>query len=307
MTRPPAQRIASLLAGSTEILCGLGLRDRIVAISHECDFPREITDRPRVTFCRIASDANSSAIDDQVKRMSASGESLYGIDADMLISLQPDLIATQSQCDVCAVRHADVVSLVQSSPALANARIVAMNPSRFDDLFDDISRIAETAGFSDYGSAYIAALRYRLDDVARKYEGRPRPRVACIEWIEPLMIAANWMPDLIERAGGRCDLTNAGERSRYSHWIDLTRYDPDVLIVSPCGFDLRRTLDESIALFRREEWPTLSAVRSKRVFAVDGNAYLNRSGPRLVDSVELLSSLLHDDAIPGGAPAVRLP
>ncbi|MBK8266880.1 MAG: cobalamin-binding protein [Planctomycetes bacterium] len=306
MIPPPAQRIASLLAGSTEILCGLGLRDRIVAISHECDFPPEITDRPRVTFSRIASDANSHAIDDQVKRMSASGESLYGIDAETLIALHPDLIVTQSQCDVCAVRHADVVSLVQSSSALANAGIVAMNPSRLDDLFDDIGRIAGTAGLPDKGSAYIAALRSRLDDVVRKFETRPRPRVACIEWIEPLMIAANWMPDLIERAGGRCDLTKAGEHSRYSDWPDLTRSDPDVLIVSPCGFDLQLTLDEAKVLFRRVEWSTLSAVRSKRVFAVDGNAYFNRSGPRLVDSVELLSSLLHDDAIPTGAPAVRL-
>jgi iron complex transport system substrate-binding protein len=306
MPPPPNLRIASLLAGSTEILYGLGLGDQVVAISHECDFPPDAVLKPRVTLSRIDADANSLSIDEQVKRMTPSGEALYAIDSAKLIALKPDLTVTQSHCDVCAVRHADVVALVQASPSLAGTQIVAMNPTRLDELFDDIDRIAVAAGATDCGRAYVSSLKNRLDVVARMVQNREHPRVVCIEWIEPLMVAANWLPDLIDRAGGRCEMTKAGEYSTYTNWCDLLAYDPDVIVVSPCGFDLARTRIEAKVLADRSEWRQLMAVRSNRVFAVDGNAYFNRAGPRLIDSVELLASIIHQNEVPPGAAGVRL-
>ncbi len=292
-------RIASLLAGSTEILYGLGLGDSVVAISHECDHPPQALSKPRVTASAIDAHAASAAIDVQVREMTAAGEALYAIDHRRLRELRPDLIVTQAQCDVCAVSFDDVSRFVSDSPELSATRIVAMNPSRLDELFEDIERIADAAGAPDAGMEFVEGLRRRASAVSDAVAeiGAPRPRVACIEWIEPVMIAANWMPELIELAGGRCDLTQAGEQSRYTPWADVVAYDPDVIVVMPCGFDLQRARAESAVLMGFEDWNKLSAVQSGRVFAVDGSAYFNRTGPRMVDSLELLAGLLHGEAL----------
>lgn len=286
-------RIVSLLASATEILCALGLADRLVAISHECDYPPEVLDRPRVTSTAIRAELDSAAIDEQVGRMHAAGEPLYQVDEARLAALEPDLIVTQAQCDVCAVNYADVLRLAQQR--LPGTPVLALNPARLGDLLTDIEHVGEATGRQAEARRFIASLQHRIDAVRTQTAAIPpgeRPLVACIEWIEPLYLAANWMPELIELAGGRQPFSQAGDRSVVSRWEEVLQADPEVIIVMPCGFDLARTLAECRRLTTRPGWQQLRAVRQNRVYAVDGNVYFNRSGPRLVDSLELLAKLL---------------
>ena len=293
-----ADQIASLLASATEILHGLGLWDRVVAVSHECDYPPEAAGKPRVTFTNIDDGASSRLIDDQVRKKAATHEPLYRIDVERLAALKPDLIVTQAQCDVCAVRYDDVVAAVQSTPTLEGTKIVALNPATMEDIFKDIKKIGEATGANEQAERFIRALRGRVAAVQEVTDGlrdEDKPRVVCIEWIDPVMIAANWMPFVLHIAGGRCDLTKAGERSGYTRWENVVAYDPEVIVVMPCGFDLPRTMKESRVLSGFDHWSELTAVREGRVFAVDGNAYFNRAGPRIVDSLEILAALVHPD------------
>ncbi len=209
-------RIASLLASSTEILHGLGLWDRVVAVSHECDYPPDVDKKPRVTFTNIDTGASSAAIDDQVRQSVKSQEPLYRIDVDRLAALRPDLIVTQAQCDVCAVKYDDVVAAVRSKKALRETTIVALNPATMEDIFKDIKKIGEATGAPEQAERFIGTLRGRVALVQTATEGlkdEEKPRTVCIEWIDPVMVAANWMPDLLRIAGGRCDLTRAGQQS----------------------------------------------------------------------------------------------
>jgi len=291
-------RIASLLAGSTEILHGLGLWDRVVAVSHECDYPPDVDNKPRVTCTNIDDGASSAAIDDQVRQSVKSREPLYRLDVDRLAALRPDLIVTQAQCDVCAVKYDDVVAAVRSKPALEGTTIVALNPATMEDIFKDIERVGEVTGVPERAERFIRSLRDRVACVQTTTEGladEEKPRTVCIEWIDPVMVAANWMPDLLRIAGGRCDLTRAGQPSGYSKWEDIIAYDPEVMVIMPCSFDLHRTLKEIGVLPSFDHWSEIAAVRDQRVFAVDGNAYFNRAGPRIVDSLEILAALLHPD------------
>jgi len=301
-------RIASLLASGTEILFGLGLGEHVVAISHECDFPPEALDRPRVTFTNVAVDAPSAAIDAQVRTLVENQAALYGIDVALLAELRPDLIVTQAQCDVCAVRYHDVLEAVRTKPGLHGARVLALNPLTLADVFADIRRVGEATGSHGSAERYAAALEARVERVrarTARLKQDERPRVACIEWIEPLMLAGNWMPDLIELAGGRQDFATSGRHSVYYRWDEVTAFDPQVIVLMPCGFDLPRTLQEATVLISLPDWHALAAVRQRRVFAVDGNKYFNRSGPRLVESLEILAHLLHPALCP--APAVPEP
>lgn len=283
------------------MLFALGLGDRVVAVGHECDWPPEAATRPKVTFSRVDSSQPSGAIDEQVKRMLAAGEPLYGIDARLLAQLQPELIVTQAQCDVCAVRYADVLDLVARTPALAQSRVVALNPMSLADVLADVRRIADAADVAERGRELALCLQQRIDAVIRAIEplaASERPRTAIVEWTEPLMLAGNWMTELLTLAGGACTLAVAGRHSEYVAWERIVAFDPQAIVVAPCGFGLERSLREAAALSSRPSWRELSAVRDRRVYAVDGNAYFNRSGPRLVDSLEILAHLLHPDRVP---------
>ncbi len=292
------RRIASLLAGATEVLFGLGLGSRVVAVSHECDWPPEVAHLPRVTWSRVDGEQPSGAIDEQVRASYSSGDSLYEIDGPALARLAPELIVTQAQCDVCAVRYEDVVRLVANEPSLAAARVVALNPATLDDILADVERVGRAAGAVDSANRYVAELRQRIAHIAdatAPINEDDRPRVAVIEWIEPLMLASNWTPGLIDLAGGRHGLVQHGMHSTCTSPADLVAFDPQVLVVSPCGFDLPRTLRETPALTRLPGWDRISAVKSGRLYAVDGNALFNRSGPRMVETLELLTHLIHPD------------
>jgi len=279
------------------MLYSIGLGERVVAVSHECAWPPEIAGKPRVTYANIDSSQPSGAIDDEVHAQLAAGRPLYEIDRRALVELAPDLIVTQAQCDVCAVKYDDVVETVGSEPALRHAQIVSLNPQSLDDVLADIERIGRAAGAALQAEQYVGSLRERIEHVQHSI-GRValRPTVAVIEWIEPLMLAGNWTPELVSLAGGESVLARAGEHSGYTPWSDLCEADPEVILIAPCGFDLPRTLQEAQLLLERESWAQLSAVRAGRVFACDGNAYFNRSGPRLVDTVEMIAHLLHPRA-----------
>ena len=305
MNPPYPKRIASLLASGTEILYGLGLGERVVAVSHECDFPEEVRNKPRVTSAKVRSDATSRRIDEQVREMSEKGTPLYEIDVKRLAGLRPDLIVTQSQCDVCAVRYEDVVRVVAEEEGLRGARIVSLNPMTFEGIFDDILRVGEAARCAERAGQTVASLRERVELVrskTRHLSEQARPRVLCIEWTDPVMVSGNWMPELIEIAGGRCDLVGAGEHSALCDWDSVVAFAPEVIVVMPCGFELERTLSEMRVLAALPEWDALPAVCAGRVHAADGNAYFNRSGPRMIESLEILAGIVHPELFAAARP-----
>lgn len=292
------RRIVSLISSGTEILYLLGLGDQVVGVSHECDFPTSVAGKPRLTRSLVEAAACSRAIDDQVRALSSNASALYSIDVERLAELAPDLIITQAQCDVCAVRYEDVVSAVNDSPSLQHTEVLALNPLSLSDVYADILRIGSAAGAQAAARQALDQLEARVETVRHATSDLPqsaRPRVACLEWIDPPMLAANWTPELVEIAGGRCKLTVAGVHSSYANWEQIIEYDPQVVVIMPCGFDRSRAIVESQVLPGLPGWSQLSAVRHRRVYAADGNAYFNRSGPRLVDSLEILAHLFHPE------------
>jgi iron complex transport system substrate-binding protein len=292
MTGP---RIASLLASATEIVCALGARDRLVARSHECDFPPDVAHVPAVTAPKLDTSLPSAAIDREVKRLIEQALSVYHVDAEALRALKPELIVTQTQCEVCAVSESDVVAALARWSGTKPA-IVSLRPDGLADVFADIERVAAALDRVEAGAALVGSMKTRMEAVAARVAPLARPRVACIEWIEPLMAAGNWMPELVSLAGG---INLFGEAGRHSPWMTLDQLaaaDPDVIVVLPCGFDIARTRAEMPALAARLEWQRLRAVRAGRVALVDGNQYFNRPGPRLAESTEILAEILHPGA-----------
>lgn len=287
------QRIASLLPSSTEIVCALGCEDRLVGRSHECDFPESVKRLPVCTEPKISPDGTSYEIDQRVKAIVQEGLSVYRVRADLLRQSQPDVIITQSQCEVCAVTPRDVEEAV-SQWVGSRPRIVSLEPNALSDVWADMRRVAEALEVPERGTELASGLIQRMAAIAEKARSLPeRPTVACIEWIEPLMAAGNWMPELVEMAGGVNLFGEAGKHSPWMTWDQLVQWDPEVILVQPCGFDIKRSREEIPALMRKPEWSQLRAVRSRRVYLTDGNQYFNRPGPRLVESLEILAEVLH--------------
>ncbi len=287
------QRIVSLISSATEIVCGLGFEQQLVGRSHECDFPASITALPVCSSSKVAIDAAGRAIDDQVRAIVADGLSVYRVDPDLLDRLAPTVIVTQTQCEVCAVSLKDVEDavcrLVGSRP-----RIVSLEPMALGDIWRDIRTVASALGDPARGDALVTRLTDRLAAVRAAAGAEPsRPSLACIEWIDPLMSAANWVPELVDCAGGANLFGAAGQHSGYLRMEQLAAADPDVIAVMPCGFDIERACREMAPLVAHPDWPRLSAVRSGRVVMMDGNQYFNRPGPRVVESAEILAECLH--------------
>lgn len=296
-------RIASLLPSATEILCALGLADQVVGVSHECDFPPEIVGRPVLTAAKIDPRASSAEIDAAVQRLVRDGLSVYRIETATLRAARPDLIVTQDQCEVCAVSFTEVERATRELLDVP-AAIVSLTPNRLDDVLADFARVADAAGVSAAGAQLVAASRERLQRIGRKVaHARSRPRVACLEWLDPLMVAGNWLPEMVALGGGTYDFVAPGAHSPALAWEALTAAQPDVVIVMPCGFTLEQTRRELPTLTARPEWQALPAVRNGRAYAIDGNAYVNRPGPRIVDSAELLAGLIQPGFCAGLMPA----
>jgi iron complex transport system substrate-binding protein len=287
-------RIVSLLPSATEIVCAVGLREALVGRSHECDFPPGVERLPALCEPKVPIHGTSAEIDRDVRRLVADGLSVYRVDAEALRALAPDVIVTQTQCEVCAVSEADVVAAT-CDWAGSGVRIVSLAPARLDEVLADIERVGAALGVSARGTAVVASLRARLTALGARTRELPRPGVACIEWLDPLMAAGNWVPELVELAGGRNLFGSIGEHSPWLQWDAVRGADPEVIVAMPCGFDLARTRGEMPALERLPGWEALRAVRAGRVAIVDGHRFFNRPGPRLVESAEILAEILHPE------------
>jgi iron complex transport system substrate-binding protein len=304
-------RVASLLPSATEIVALLGRENDLVAISHECDFPASVTHLPRATCSLIDSQQSSEAIDRQVRARLAAGQTLYDIDAEVLVTSRPDLVLTQSQCDVCAVRPEQVERVLQRQAALSHTDMLTLAPATLAETLEDIGRVGLALDAEGAATQAIERLRQRIDNVRQQgeHQARGRPRVACLEWTEPMMAAGNWNPGLFALAGAQYGMAEEGKHSPEIDWEALARFDPEVVIVAPCGFDLPRSRDEAERWRRDPRATDLAACRHDQVFAIDGNALLNRSGPRLVETLETIAALLHPEAFsaPSDDAWVRVP
>jgi iron complex transport system substrate-binding protein len=291
-------RIVSLLPSATEIVCLLGLEDSLVGVSHECDFPPSVRRLPKVVRASFdAAALSQSEIDERVRTAMQAGGSGCEIDEEALASLAPDLVITQELCDVCAVPQAAAAAAV--ARLVPQPRLLSLHPHSLADVLGDIRRIGEATGTSDRATREVAALSGRLLAIQQAVaRASRRPRVAALEWLDPLMASGHWVVEMIQRAGGEDFLGGDRKPSVYISWDDLLRYAPEVIVLMPCGFGVERTAADAALLAKRPGWESLPAVEAGEVYAVHGAAYFNRSGPRLVEGVEILAEILHPEVFP---------
>ena len=289
------KRIVSLLPSATEIVCALGARDELAGVSHECDYPAGVSSLPVLTRARELG-GTSAAIDGAVRGILESALAIYDIELERLREVAPDVIVTQDLCDVCAVSLDDVRSAVMRL-ARQDVNIVNLHPTRLSDIWADVVRVGEAIGREREAATLVATCQGRIERIAeraRRARGaRAAPRVLTIEWIAPVMIGGLWMPELVRAAGGEPLVTDTGEHAPTLSLEALEQLDPDVVVVKPCGFGLARTLEEVPALATALPWARWRAVREGRVYLADGNAFFNRPGPRIVESLEILAACLY--------------
>jgi iron complex transport system substrate-binding protein len=286
-------RIVSLICSATEIVVALGYENCLVGRSHECDFPPGVEALPICSEPRIDVSGSSNEIDQQVKASLRDALSIYTVFREELERLKPSVIITQSQCDVCAVNLEDVQAAVCEMVEL-KPEIVSLEPMALSDIWSDIQTVADSLNDAEAGHRLIDSLQKRLQNLGTTLPVSPaRPTVVCIEWLEPLMPAGNWIPELVELAGGTSLLSEAGRHSPWMTWDDLVSADPDFIVIMPCGFGIERTKQELHLLTEHPSWPKLKAVQNGHVFLTDGHQYFNRPGPRVVESAEILAEILH--------------
>ena len=289
-------RVASLLPSATEMVCAVGAEQDLVGISHECDYPDSIRHLPALTRARIRHAPRSRDIDREVRSILEHALAVYEIELARLTQARPDVIVTQDLCDVCAVSFDDVCAAA-ATLVDRDVRIVNLHPTRLADIWTDIEKVGTALGREADGRRVARELQARVAAIARRCAaGGGKPRVLSIEWLDPVMVGGMWTPDLIECAGGAALVTRPGDHAPTLTIDALRALDPDVVLVKPCGFPLKRTLDEQEALRTSLPWQSWNAVRAGRVYVADGNAYFNRPGPRIVESLEILAACLRPDA-----------
>jgi iron complex transport system substrate-binding protein len=301
-------RIISLLASATEMVAALGCLDQMVGRSHECDYPPEVLALPVVSTVQIDINTSSAQIDAQVKQLAQEKRepedpalkalSIYAIDVDKLQELRPDVIFTQTQCEVCAVSERDVIQAIAQLTGL-QPLVVSLSPYRLQDVWEDVLRVGQPLGKRDQAQTLVEKYQQRLTalDIKTSAFGT-KPKVAVLEWLDPLMGAGNWTPELVTCAGGEQIFGEIGQHTPWVTGEELQAADPDVIVLSPCGYTLERTMQDVPLLQNHPTWTDLQAVRNGRVYAIDGNQYLNRSGPRLVESAELLARVIWGERLP---------
>lgn len=284
-------RIVSLLPSATEIVSTLGLTESLVGISHDCDFPPEIRTKPVLSEAIVTTDLPSGVIESRICGQVHRGKSVYHLDEAQLAQLRPNLILTQELCQVCAPSY----NLVKQAAKVLDAetKIASLEPRGLYDILDNILLVGDLTGTGERARAVVQQLRRRIEHVRVLAAGRERPRVACIEWLDPIYAGGHWVPEMVEIAGGRDGLAKAGEPSFVVEWNDVLEASPDVIVVMPCGFDVARTRRELSLLSNRRGWDRLPAVRSGRVYLTDATSYFNRPGPRIVTGLEILAQILH--------------
>lgn len=301
MARPEKpNRIVSLIASSTEIICALGFERDLVGRSHECDYPPTVKSLPQLTEPKFKTEGTSLEIDGRVRELVREGLSVYRVFPELLARLDPTLIVTQIQCAVCAVSENDVKEAV-CKIADSNPEIVSLNPMSLSDIWQDFRKVARALHAEDRGEALVESLTGRMDAISRKAQSTSaKVRVAYIEWISPLMSGGNWMPELVEKAGGINLFGKPGLHSPVMMWDEIVEADPDILFISPCGFDLARTELEMKSLLAAPHWHELRAVKTGRVILADGNQFFNRPGPRVVEALEVLAEVFYPDLFHSG-------
>jgi iron complex transport system substrate-binding protein len=291
-------RIASLVPSATELLFALGVGDQVVAVTHECDFPPEAANKPHITRSVLPEGLAAADIDSAVRDRTGRGEALYELDTYELRELDVDLIVTQAVCEVCAVSFDDVRAVAEELPTTPD--VISLDPSTLGEVLADLPRLAEAAGADEAGERLVDEAGERLDAVSQAVEGAPRPRVAALEWLDPVYVGGHWVPQMVELAGGEDVLGLPGERSRTVGWDELEAARPEVIVSMPCGYYAERAAKETLDQAAR------LAPLGARVIAVDAAAYFSRPGPRLVDGVEWLGHLLHPDLVPAPAEGTAI-
>jgi len=292
-----SKRVVSLLPSNTEILYALGAGELLVGRSHECDYPAEVSRIPAVTRARIDDSRPSGEIDRDVKSLLKDALSIFEVDTGLITEIDPDVILTQDQCEVCAVSLKEVEAAAETCGL--GADIVSLSPKKFADLWTNMNDVAMALDLEEQAIPIIKGYKTRCVDIIERVCLRPEnPKVACIEWFDPIMTAGNWVPGMVSLVGGEAILSEDGKHSPYVKWEDIREQDPDYLILMPCGFSLERTVQEATILKELPGWTEMKAVKDGRVIAVDGNRYFNRPGPRLVDSMEILAEIFYPDAFP---------
>jgi iron complex transport system substrate-binding protein len=294
LQEPAMHRIVTLLPSATEIICALGFQAELVGRSHECDYPPEVRRLPVLTSPKFDAEGTSAEVDQRVRTILADALSVYRVDVDLLCGLKPDVIVTQSQCEVCAVNIRDVEQAAAAWIEGPPPRIISLAPYCLADVLSDIERVGVELDEPERSTRFVSALRQRMRDIQQQAAaaGRP-PTVGCIEWLDPLMAAANWMPELVRMAGGENVLGQPGQHSPKIELDRLLEVDPEVILLMPCGFNMERTALELSVLTSKPGWNQLKAVRDQQVYLTDGNQYFNRPGPRMADSLEILAEILH--------------
>jgi iron complex transport system substrate-binding protein len=296
-------RIVSLVPHATELLFALGLGADVVGVTHECDYPPAALRLRHVTRDVLPAGLDAGEIDAAVRERTLAGDAIYELDREALAALEPELIVTQALCPVCAVSYDEVAEVAKTLPS--TPRVIALDPKTLGETLGDVRTIAQATGRRDAGVALIADAAARVDRVKLAVRSRPRPRVAAIEWLDPVFVAGHWTPQLIELAGGEDVLGMPGEPSRVVTWDELASARPEVLVVMPCGYDEQRAHAEATAYARE-----LAGVGARRIVAVNASAYFSRPGPRLIDGLELLAHILHPacaQPVPHDARAVPVP
>ena len=297
-----AQRIVSFLPSATEMVCALGLGDQLVGITHECDYPPEVRDKPVVVRNALPVERmNQQEIDEAVSRRLRDGLSLYQVDERLLQELAPDLLLTQNLCQVCAPSGNEVSQLLKS--LAKQPQILWLTPRSLAEIADNVRELGAATGRAQEAEELIAAGRARLEKIAAVTRRLShRPRVFCMEWLDPIYSSGHWMPEMVRIAGGVDELARAGADSVRLPWDDVVKYAPEVLIITPCGFNLAKVVEFAPQLYDYPGWVNLPAVREGRVYAVDANSYFARPGPRVVEGTELLAHLIHPDLFSWGVP-----
>lgn len=295
-------RIVSFLPSATEMVYALGLGDQLMGVTHECDFPAEATTKPVVVRGAIEiKGLTPQQIDESVSRSMKAGQSLYTVDERLLTEIAPDLILTQDLCRVCAPSGNEVGRVLRLLPK--PPRILWLSPKSLSGIFENIRELGEATGRMETASNLVKQLQQRAHSISERTAGLARPRVFCMEWLEPPYNAGHWMAELVRLAGGIDGLAREGEDSVRLEWERILEYGPEVLILSPCGFRLSEVVRHAFLLSRYPAWESLPAVKNGRVVAVDANSYFARPGPRVVDGIELLAHIFHPRAIRWKGPS----
>ena len=290
------EKIVTLIPSATEIVTFLGKKNLIVGRSHECDYPKDLNKIKKLTSPKINIEGTSGEIHQEITEILENSLSVYKVDVNELKKLNPDVVVTQAHCEVCAVSFSEVEEIV-TNHLNKNTKIISLQPNTLNDVFDDIKRVAKGLNIDEIEiKNLIKPLKQRLESIKIKSSKKKKRTIACIEWIDPLMVAGNWIPEMVEISGGE-DIF--GKSGKDSHWIkfdEIQKYDPEIIIFLPCGYDIEKTKNEVENLFNKQnKWNMLDAFKNKEIYIVDGNQFFNRPGPRLLESLEIFAEIIHPE------------